>query len=157
MEKEQSELIYQTVCSKRSSMKELILKLRLKMDCTQQQIADKIGVSSRLYGYYETGQRRPGKRVFLKIKRLAEKHLSQSDMKMVELYEEQLFSKYSTLLKGYKFLDVENLLKDFHALKKQNEKLRIENKAYKQILSDLDIVFANIIKGKKKKVVSRES
>lgn len=138
-------------------VKELILKLRLKMDCTQQQIADKIGVSSRVYGYYETGQRRPGKRAFLKIKRLAEKHLSKSDMKIVSLYEEQLFSKYSTLLKGYKFLDVEHLLNDFHALKKQNDKLRTENKVYKEMMKDLDVVFANIIKGKKKKVVSRES
>ena len=47
--------------------------------------------------------------------------------------------------------DIETLVKDYNALKRQNEKLKAENQMYKQIVSDIDSVFKKIANGEKKK------
>jgi len=47
----------------------------------------------------------------------------------------------------YNFLDVGSFLKDYNTLKKRNEKLRAENMTYKQMLKDLNVVFARVING----------
>ena len=56
-------------------MNQLLLNLRTTLGLSQKAIAQKLGVSQRIYSYWEKGERKPGKISLAKIKKLAIKYL----------------------------------------------------------------------------------
>ncbi len=106
-------------------MRALLQKLRLECAYSHHEIAERVGISPGMYNCFETGQKRPTKEIFLKLKKLALKHLSKNDLLMFNQYEEQLFGHYAKVFSEYQYLDVEHFIVDFPKL--QGLKQQIEN------------------------------